>query len=298
MKKFKKLIPAFCAMLVSAAMLGTSTYAWFSVNKKVEATGMSVTAQANTQYFAVLNSLDGGKFTTGKTDVKTSVVAARTQNGTANTTAENKEQYVNPISFTTEQIAQEGLTAIAANKWYTANINEYNGIKPGMTDDTDSSVKYQSLTYVGDATTATATTVYTKGEYFVGYTFYVGVADDTANFEGYLKFEATVSNGVTVAGVKVNGTVKGGSAATDAYVPLEDFVSDNAKTKGFTAGQYNLNSKTEAGGDATYVAVTVYVFIDGTAENVKDSSTVAQLTGSVSVSVTGFSESEYNAAIE
>ena len=33
MKKFKKLIPAFCAMLVSAAMLGTSTYAWFSVNK-------------------------------------------------------------------------------------------------------------------------------------------------------------------------------------------------------------------------------------------------------------------------
>ena len=45
MKKFNKLIPAFCAMLVSAAMLGTSTYAWFSVNKKVEANGMSVTAR-------------------------------------------------------------------------------------------------------------------------------------------------------------------------------------------------------------------------------------------------------------
>lgn len=297
MKKFKKLIPAFCAMLVSAAMLGTSTYAWFSVNKKVEANGMSVTAQANTQYFAVLNSLDGGKFTTGKTDVKTSVAATRTQDGTANTTAENKEQYVNPISFTTAQIAQEGLTTIEANKWYTANINEYDGIKPGMAGDTDSSVKYQSLTPVGDATTATETAVYTNGGYFVGYTFYVGVADDTANFEGYLKFEASeAQNGVTVAGVKVNGAVKGGSGATDAYVPLADFTGDNAKTKGFTAGQYNLNSKTEAG-DATYVTVTVYVFIDGTAENVKDSSTVAQLTGSVSVSVTGFSASEYNAAI-
>ena len=53
MKKFKKLIPAFCAMLVSAAMLGTSTYAWFSVNKKVEANNMSVTATPNTQYFVV-----------------------------------------------------------------------------------------------------------------------------------------------------------------------------------------------------------------------------------------------------
>ena len=71
MKKFKKLIPAFCAMLVSAAMLGTSTYAWFSVNKKVEAKGMSVTAQANTQYFVI--STD----TTFTTDIEKTFTGAQ-----------------------------------------------------------------------------------------------------------------------------------------------------------------------------------------------------------------------------
>ena len=57
MKKFKKLIPAFCAMLVSAAMLGTSTYAWFSVNKKVEANGMSVTAKVDTEDFVATTKI-------------------------------------------------------------------------------------------------------------------------------------------------------------------------------------------------------------------------------------------------
>lgn len=40
----KKLIPALCMLLIAAAMLGTSTYAWFSMNKTVTATGMQVKA--------------------------------------------------------------------------------------------------------------------------------------------------------------------------------------------------------------------------------------------------------------
>ena len=40
----KKLIPALCMLLIAAVMLGTSTYAWFSMNTTVTATGMSVTA--------------------------------------------------------------------------------------------------------------------------------------------------------------------------------------------------------------------------------------------------------------
>ena len=46
MKKMRKLIPAFCMLLLSAVMLSTSTFAWFSMNKSVTATGMSVTADA------------------------------------------------------------------------------------------------------------------------------------------------------------------------------------------------------------------------------------------------------------
>ena len=44
--KFKRLIPALCMLLVSAAVLGTSTYAWFSMNTQVTATGMQVKAVA------------------------------------------------------------------------------------------------------------------------------------------------------------------------------------------------------------------------------------------------------------
>lgn len=44
--KMKKLIPALAMLLVSAILLGTSTYAWFSMNTQVTATGMQVKAIA------------------------------------------------------------------------------------------------------------------------------------------------------------------------------------------------------------------------------------------------------------
>lgn len=47
MKKFKKLIPALCMLLVSAVMLGSTTFAWFSMNTKVTASNMEVKATAS-----------------------------------------------------------------------------------------------------------------------------------------------------------------------------------------------------------------------------------------------------------
>lgn len=44
MKKTLKLVPAFAMLLVSAILVSTSTYAWFSMNSSVTATGMSVEA--------------------------------------------------------------------------------------------------------------------------------------------------------------------------------------------------------------------------------------------------------------
>lgn len=42
----RKLIPAFGSLMISAAMLSTSTYAWFTMNKEVSVTGMEVKAHA------------------------------------------------------------------------------------------------------------------------------------------------------------------------------------------------------------------------------------------------------------
>jgi hypothetical protein len=43
----KKFIPALCMLMIAAALLGTSTFAWFSMNTQVEATGLSVEATAS-----------------------------------------------------------------------------------------------------------------------------------------------------------------------------------------------------------------------------------------------------------
>lgn len=49
MKKFRKLIPATAMLLISALLMGTSTFAWFSLNKTVSATGMQIKASVPTQ---------------------------------------------------------------------------------------------------------------------------------------------------------------------------------------------------------------------------------------------------------
>jgi hypothetical protein len=46
MKKLMKLVPAFIMLLVSAILVSTATFAWFSMNTQVTATGMQVKATA------------------------------------------------------------------------------------------------------------------------------------------------------------------------------------------------------------------------------------------------------------
>lgn len=273
MKKFKKLIPAFCAMLVSAAMLGTSTYAWFSVNKKVEASGMSVTALAETQYFVISNT--AGTFVTNDAN-----------KGQKLTLTENPTK-VNPISFTAPGITTttSGLTNVPANNWYTAQVDTYDGLTES------GSVKYTSLETVGAAASGekNATNVYSKTEYFVSYTFYVGLAETSSDFSGYLKFAAgAATNGVKIAGIKVNGTTT--ASASEEYVAITDYTDadDTAKKQlGYTAEEYKLVAKKDAT-PATYVTVVVYAFIDGTEANIKDSNiNTDKIKGSISLVVTG-----------
>ena len=57
MKNFKKLIPAFAMLLVSAIILGSSTFAWFSMNTQVTATSMQVKAVAE-DGLLIKNELD------------------------------------------------------------------------------------------------------------------------------------------------------------------------------------------------------------------------------------------------
>lgn len=266
MKKLKQIIPAFCAMLVSAVMLGTSTYAWFSVNQKVTVENMQVTAQANTQYFVVSNDTTfTGNYTTwthGNSDKNN---AALTTSGGID--ASHTKVY--PAAYGS---AEDSVThTTVSNKWYTANVNKYDG---GTT----------ALINVTELSAGSSTVFENNTNYFVGYTFYVGLAanstpyatDETASTGKALKFKATNdAHGVEVAAVKI-----------EQYDLTTSNVSGNSETleiKGEQTEKTSVETYILADGKKC-VKVTVYVYINGTHADVIDSK-LAELTGSVSVVV-------------
>lgn len=277
MKKFKKLIPAFCAMLVSAAMLGTSTYAWFSVNKKVEADGMSVTAVADTQYFVILSDVTSG-FTSETGVNKTATINTVAAGGIGN----KAKAY--PTAYATADLTLNGSADVKVQKgnWYTAGVDAE---KEEAGNGANS--KYSTLEVLGND--ENGTTVKTKTNYFVGYKFYVGLADDTASCTQVLSFESveTANSVVKIAGITVK-SAGNGVTATEEYVP---FAATGATKKTTSAYEFVAkDSKNSGTNTAKYVEVVVYVYIDGTntdimSENLKTANQT-KLTGVIGVKVT------------
>lgn len=278
MKKFKKLIPAFCAMLVSAAMLGTSTYAWFSVNKEVTATDMSVTAVADTQYFVILSDVTSG-FTSETGVNKTASITKVAAGGIGN----KAKAY--PTAYATADLTLNGSADVKVQKgnWYTAGVDAE---KEEAGNGANS--KYSTLEVLGND--ENGTTVKTKMNYFVGYKFYVGLADDTASCTQVLSFESveTENSVVKIAGITVKSAGNGATSATEEYVP---FAATGATKKTTSAYEFVAkDSKNSGTNTAKYVEVVVYVYIDGTntkimSENLKTANQT-NLTGSIGVKVT------------
>ena len=57
-KSLRKLIPAFVMMVVTMALLGTSTFAWFSMNNKVTVTGMEVSTKVSNSILIAPSTTD------------------------------------------------------------------------------------------------------------------------------------------------------------------------------------------------------------------------------------------------
>lgn len=53
MKNTRKLIPALAMLLIAAVMMSTATFAWFSMNQQVTATGLQVTAKSDNVWLAI-----------------------------------------------------------------------------------------------------------------------------------------------------------------------------------------------------------------------------------------------------
>jgi hypothetical protein len=94
----KKLIPAAGSLMVSAVMLATSTYAWFTMNKTVTVTGMEVKTTVSSNLLISHDTLSN----TVKNDENTFVTADST----------TVKAWLQPVSSN---------TAASSNFWYTLN---------------------------------------------------------------------------------------------------------------------------------------------------------------------------------
>lgn len=137
MKKFKKLIPALCMLLISAVLVGTSTYAWFSMNPNVSATGMTINAKSDST-FLVINA--GSSFKADNTEMSatsqvtgtTSLypVTPKTTLTTANVTTASSWQYgyVYPGSTGTQYTTCTDLTNYVASEDFFIGLNTNSGV--------------------------------------------------------------------------------------------------------------------------------------------------------------------------
>lgn len=124
MKKFRKLIPALCMLLVSALFVGTSTYAWFSMNTQVTATDMKVTAKSDSIYLLIskdkttAEGIQGDKLTTvainnANTELMPSALATKATN--TGVKVENISDYSVASNWYTAYAQKEDASTVKMN---------------------------------------------------------------------------------------------------------------------------------------------------------------------------------------
>ena len=132
--KFKRLIPALAMLLVSAILLGTSTFAWFSMNTTVSATDMQVVVKSDNTYLQIGTGADDTAAEIHVADPNTTVALTvsdaqakvypskpaedATEAGLLNTTTGKK---VGDAAIETAgAVVNSTSTAAAVTNWYTA----------------------------------------------------------------------------------------------------------------------------------------------------------------------------------
>lgn len=253
MKKFKKLIPAFCMLLVSAVMLGSSTFAWFSMNNKVTASGLDVTAKSNTQFLVISDSN-----TTLADNYNTTTIGAKYIAG-----GEGANHSVLPVSInkTNAELSlwdknKNTAVPVAVDAWYTARSTKY--------DETGASGNSQADSTLVDVKEITDDTA--LNAYRLTYKVYLSLAKGSDNMTGKIKVTATFD------------------AGSDAAVSLRVVIGEakydfcKANTSNEVAGTTDTTIKA-----GEFVEVTIYAYIDGTSSTVNSAAELTALKGSASL---------------
>ena len=241
----KKLIPAAGMLAVSATMLATSTYAWFSMNRTVTAKNMQVKAVASSS-LAIAQATPVGtlteiEFSTAATSLIPATHFDSSTYGSATTGTDASSSGLIHVTNNADVDAAKGYASEGKTLAYTYCTN---------TDDDKYYVDYVS--YIASSGTA-LTNQDLKAKLFVGKTQFDALQDTTKA----VSVDFYVSNGSTALGT-YKGTLNLSSLTTTDATPT---ASSLYKTAEITIG--SDMSIPVNGASGSYIQVTMRVYIDG-----------------------------------
>lgn len=221
----KKLIPAICMTLIAAVMLASSTFAWFSMNTTVTATGMEVVAKSDNTYLLI-----------SSTSSMAGDIQDENNTTTALTVANPKVYPCAPVTNSTETsklpstAIVTGANASTVGNWYTASAEA-----PDKADI--------------DWSTAKALTTFTG--FVIQETVYLTVAKG-ANDANNLKVTPTIA-------------AKSGESGTsvDAVRVLITTSDGGFKILNKDSGAVDISGGNTSLTDSTVLTVYIYIYIDG-----------------------------------
>ena len=241
MKLTRKLIPAFAMLLVSAVLMSTASFAWFSMNGNVTATGFSVEATAPAALWISEGGTDFG------TELK--LTGDKAKAVTISPVTQNDADLTNNTAANAASWKFHGLTPDAAKK-----VLE-NGTVKDFNANTD---------------LAESTSVY-KGSFYL---LLEGQRDDTKVEQKNVTASVTVKRTSTATADTIYGALRvalvtaGGSATTNkstSGVSLYEISALDTKT----AAKTTTPLTTIAAQDK--VQVYIYIWFEGTDEDCKNS---------------------------
>ena len=254
-----KLVPAFIMLLVSAILVSTASYAWFSMNTAVTATGMQVTAKAESG-IVISNSTQSAwtasaATTTGaKNLLPTSTTAGQTWYHSASKSASAPHEGGIPYSYV---IQGTGLYSLTTDTTFQDGVTYYTKSASDPVSFTSASVT------TGDPVTAS--------------TYYV-LANDTQDYYSdsvfYIKSSTTaeLTKNLEISSVSISTTTLG---STELNKSIRVLVKVGDFTRIYRLTDESTATYTVAGG----TSVTAYPVSDSLSDTITGVTVIPASTG-------------------
>ena len=229
MKKFKAIVPALAMLLVSAVLLGTSTFAWFSMNDEVSVSGLQITAKSDQVYLLIGTENDKAAI---RNDVSTTAQLTVT-------TEESTLKPVEPIVGENNIVKADSASTPANWQWFKGTDRNNGAAKPDTTGQ-----KLTSLT-----------------GYVLVKSVYVTIADGTPDAKNLVLANVAWEKDTAAAEGSLDGF--GG-----VLVASSTAVAVNRAGSAADATKSTILAADVKGADDP-IKLDIYVFVDGAAENIK-----------------------------